>query len=383
MSVKRLYAVVDLNAIRKNLRTMIRCAQNDASICCVIKADAYGHGALAVARYLESERKVWGFAVATTEEAMMLRDNGISKPLIILGYVFPEDYELLVEKQVRIPVFSLNMARDISGAAIYNGLRAQIHLAVDTGMGRIGFADDISSLREIEEIAKLPNIEIEGIFTHFARADEKDKSYAEEALRRFLLFTDMIESRGIHIPIRHAANSAAIMEFPKSHLSMVRAGISLYGIYPSDEMDRENCHLYPAMELKSRVSYLKTLPKGSPISYGGTYVTDRETKVATIPAGYADGYPRSLSNKGCVLIHGRRAPIIGRICMDQLMADVTGMDVRIGSTVTLMGRDGDEFLGVDEISALSGRFPYELISVLGKRVPRAYLGDVGYNLTNG
>ena len=372
MSVQRLYATIDLDAIQKNVKEMIRCAANDALVCCVIKADGYGHGSLHVARCLEAEERIWGFAAATTEEAMLLRTNGIRKPMMILGYVFPDDYETLILHQVRIPVFSREMAKDVSDAAVRIGKTAKIHLTVDTGMNRIGFTDSEESADEIESLLQYPNLEAEGIFTHFARADEKDKSYARAALKRFLAFVELLESRGIHIPICHSANSAATMEFPESHLNMVRAGISMYGIYPSDEMDREACHLIPAMELKSRVSFVKTVPAGEPISYGGTYVTEREMRVATVPAGYADGYPRSLSNKGCVLISGKRAPILGRICMDQMMVDVTGIPCEIGSEVTLMGKDGDEFLGVDELSALSGRFPYEFICVIGKRVPRVY-----------
>ncbi|MBQ6321736.1 MAG: alanine racemase [Lachnospiraceae bacterium] len=372
MSVQRLYATIDLNAIQQNIQEMIRCTANDARICCVVKADGYGHGSLQVARCVESEERIWGFAAATTEEAMLLRTNGIRKPIMILGYVFPDDYETLIIHQVRIPVFSAEMAKDVSNAALRTGKTAKIHLIVDTGMNRIGFTDSKESADEIETLLSYPNLEAEGIFTHFARADEKDKSHAFAALERFLAFVRMLEERGIHIPLCHSANSAATMEFPASHLNMVRVGISMYGIYPSDEMDKEACHLVPAMELKSRVSFVKTVPAGEPVSYGGTYVTEREMRIATVPAGYADGYPRSLSNKGCVLIGGKRARILGRICMDQMMVDVTGLPCEIGAEVTLMGRDGDEFLGINELSDLSGRFPYEFICVIGKRVPRVY-----------
>ena len=242
-------------------------------------------------------------------------------------------------------------------------------------MSRIGFADTEESVKEIEEMAKLPGLVLEGIFTHFARADEKDKSDAVSQLNRYLRFISLLQEAGISIPLRHCSNSAGILEMPEANMDAVRAGISMYGIYPSDEMDRNRIRLEPAMELKSHIVYIKEVPAGVPVSYGGTFVTDRPTRIATIPVGYADGYPRSLSSRGCVLIRGKRAPILGRICMDQFMADVTDIPAEELDEVTLMGRDGEEFLSVDELGALSGRFPYEFVCDVSKRVPRIYVNE--------
>lgn len=251
-------------------------------------------------------------------------------------------------------------------------MRAPIHLVVDTGMSRIGFADNDESLLTIARIARLKHLKLEGIFTHFARADERDKTHTRIQLDRFSGFCSQLAQQGITGMLRHCSNSAGILEFPTAHMDMVRAGISIYGIYPSDEMDRTK-KLSPVMELKSHVIHIKEVPAGTAISYGGTFVSERPMQVATIPVGYGDGYPRSLSSKGCVLIHGTRCPILGRICMDQFMVDVTSANVHLMDEVTLLGRDGEDEITVDELGSLSGRFPYEFVCVIGKRVPRVYL----------
>lgn len=371
----RVFAKIDLGAVRNNFLAMKEKLRDGTKIIAVVKADGYGHGAVPIARMAEPWDFIWGFAAATVEEAVELRLAGIKKPILILGCVFEEDYEKLTAYGIRPTVFQLSAARELSKTAVRTGTSLPVHLAVDTGMSRIGFADTEESVKEIEEMAKLPGLVLEGIFTHFARADEKDKSDAVSQLNRYLRFIRMLQEVGISIPLRHCSNSAGILEMPEANMDAVRAGISMYGIYPSDEMDRNRIRLEPAMELKSHIVYIKEVPAGVPVSYGGTFVTDRPTRIATIPVGYADGYPRSLSSRGCVLIRGKRAPILGRICMDQFMADVTDIPAEELDEVTLMGRDGEEFLSVDELGALSGRFPYEFVCDVSKRVPRIYVNE--------
>ena len=371
----RVFAKIDLGAVRNNFLAMKEKLRDGTKIIAVVKADGYGHGAVPIARMAEPWDFIWGFAAATVEEAVELRLAGIKKPILILGCVFEEDYEKLTAYGIRPTVFQLSAARELSQTAVRTGTSLPVHLAVDTGMSRIGFADTEESVKEIEEMAKLPGLVLEGIFTHFARADEKDKSDAVSQLNRYLRFIRLLQEAGISIPLRHCSNSAGILEMPEANMDAVRAGISMYGIYPSDEMDRNRIRLEPAMELKSHIVYIKEVPAGVPVSYGGTFVTDRPTRIATIPVGYADGYPRSLSSRGCVLIRGKRAPILGRICMDQFMADVTDIPAEELDEVTLMGRDGEEFLSVDELGALSGRFPYEFVCDISKRVPRIYVNE--------
>ena len=282
----------------------------------------------------------------------------------------------MAAEDIRITISDLNTAINYAAAGSRIGKDVHIHLALDTGMTRIGYADVPDNVEKIEEVANIPNLIIEGMFTHFARADEVDRTPALRQLDRYLRFADLLEKRGIHIPVRHCSNSAGIMRVPEANLNVVRAGITIYGIYPSEEVEREALDLIPAMELKSHVSYVKNVERGTAVSYGGTFVTERFTRMATIPAGYADGYPRQLSNKGWVLIHGQKAPILGRVCMDQFMVDVTDIPgVKAGDEVTLMGRDGDEFISVETLGDISGRFSYEFVCEISKRVPRVYIRD--------
>ena len=277
---------------------------------------------------------------------------------------------------MRLTVCEYDVAKILSDEAVRQGRQAHIHIALDTGMSRIGFADKPESVEEIKKIAALPNVEIEGMFTHFARADETDKAPAVEQLERYLTFADLLEKAGVQIPLKHCSNSAGIIRMPEANLNLVRAGITIYGIYPSDEVERDIVKLKPAMELKSHVAYVKDLPAGTAISYGGTFASENDLRVATIPVGYADGYPRTLSNKGWVLIHGQKAPILGRVCMDQFMVDVTHIpDVKHGDEVTLIGRDGDEFISIETFGDMSGRFSYEFACDISKRVPRVYIKD--------
>ena len=373
---ERVKAVVSLDAIAHNFEEMKKNIADGTKIVAVIKADGYGHGAEAIARLIEGYEYIWGFAAATAEEAIQLKDAGVKKPVLILGLVFEEYFQELIQKEVRMTVCDYDMAKALSEEAVRQGRQVHIHIGLDTGMSRIGFADKPESVEEIKRIAALSNIEIEGMFTHFARADETDKSPAEDQLKRYLAFVELLEKAGVQIPLKHCSNSAGIIRMPEANLNMVRAGITIYGIYPSAEVERDIVKLIPAMELKSHVAFVKDLPAGTAISYGGTFASETDLRVATIPVGYADGYPRTLSNKGWVLIHGQKAPILGRICMDQFMVDVTHIaDVKHGDEVTLIGRDGDECIHIDELGDLSGRFSYEFACEISKRVPRVYIKD--------
>ncbi len=372
MSNGRITAYIHMGAIAENFRRMKENLREGVRMVAVIKTDGYGHGAVPIARMAEPCDYIWGFAVAAFSEAKELREAGITKPILILGYTFEEDYPEMAARGIRPTIFTAGMAREFSDAAKSVGVKAPVHLAVDTGMSRIGVADNDEGLEEAVRIASCPDIQVEGVFTHFARADETDKSFARSQLGRFSAFCDRLEAAGLQGFLRHCSNSAGIMELPEANLDLVRAGISIYGIYPSDEMNR-GFVLSPAMELKSHIVYIKTLEKGTPISYGGTFVTPRQMRVATIPVGYGDGYPRSLSSKGYVLIRGRRAPILGRVCMDQFMVDVSEIEAEPLDEVTLLGRDGDAQITIEELDALSGRFPYEFVCDIGKRVPRVYI----------
>lgn len=372
----RTYVTVDLDAVAFNFESMRKNINPDTKMIAVIKADAYGHGAIPISRMLESCSYVWGFAVATAEEALELRTAGISKPILILGYVFEDHYPALIEQNVRIPVFDYETAASVSKASEKIEKTAYIHLALDTGMTRIGFKDNLESVSAIQKIADLDGIEIEGMFTHFARADELDKTYADRQLQRYLAFRDLLTEKKISVPICHCSNSAGIIDMPYANLDIVRAGITIYGIYPSEEVQKNSVPLHPVMEWKARVAFVKQVDAGVQISYGGTYTTPKEMTVATIPVGYADGYPRMLSGKGNVLIHGKRARILGRVCMDQFMVDVTEIPhVLRGDEVTLLGADQEEQISVEELSNLCGRFPYEFVCDISRRVPRIYKKD--------
>lgn len=369
----RVRAVINLDAILYNMNSMHQNISEDTKIMAVIKADGYGHGAAEVAECIEHLDYLAGYAVATVEEGLILRNHGIKKPILILGYAFPDQYDELIAADMRPTVFTREMAQELSQAAGEMGVDCPIHFAVDTGMSRIGYQVTEEAADEMAQIARLPHIMVEGVFTHFARADEADKTSAEEQLALFEKMISMLEERGIEIPIKHCSNSAGIVELKEANMDMVRAGITLYGLWPSEEVRRDIIDLKPALSLITHVAYVKDLEAGRAISYGGTYVTKRPSRIATIPVGYADGYARGLSNKGAVLIHGKRAPICGRVCMDQFMVDVTDIpEVKMGDEVILIGSAGEETITMEEVGELSGRFNYEFVCNLGKRIPRVF-----------
>ncbi|MFU0826848.1 MAG: Alanine racemase [Lachnoclostridium sp.] len=367
----RATANIDLDAICSNIVNTRKLLKSTTKIMAIIKSDAYGHGAVPVAKALDP--LVDAFGIAILEEGIELRRAGITKPILILGYTPKEQFEELLHNNITPTIFQYSLAEELSKEAIKQNKTANIHIKLDTGMSRIGYSDKIESIEEIKKIASLEGIRIEGLFSHFACADEKDKTSAKNQLRRYLAFVKKLEKEGITIPIKHIANSAGIIDLPEAELDMVRSGISTYGLYPSDEVNKDRLKLKPAMELKSHVSFVKEVDPGVGVSYGSTYVTTRKTKIATIPVGYGDGYPRCLSSKGRVLIHGKSAPIIGRICMDQFMVDVTDIaNVNQGDSVTLIGKDGDEFISVEEVAEMAYSFNYEFICNIGKRIPRIY-----------
>lgn len=370
----RVCARIDLDAIEYNMERMHENIDASTQMIAVIKCDGYGHGAAPIARLLEQKEYVWGFATASLEEGVAIRRAGIRKPILVLGAIFPEQREAMIRNEIRMACYTEEMARETSELAKKLGKKAYIHIKLDTGMSRIGFLVNEESVQSIERIAALPGLELEGLFTHFARSDEKEKSYTDRQMERYLWMRNTLAERGVSFPLCHCSNSAGIIDVREANLDLVRAGISLYGMYPSEEVEKAKVPLKPALELVSHVAHVKWVEAGTPVSYGGTFVTDRRTKIATVPVGYGDGYPRSLSNKGYVLIHGQRAPILGRVCMDQFMIDVTEIDnVAYGDKIVLIGKDGEESLPVEILSDLSGRFNYEFVCDLGMRIPREYV----------
>lgn len=370
---KRLCAYIDLDAVEHNFDCMKAALHEGTLMTAVIKADGYGHGAVPIGKMLETREDIWGYAVATAEEGAALRHAGLKKPILLLGYVFPENHDILIQHDLRACLFTYEDARVLSENAAAAGKTVTVHIAVDTGMSRIGFPVTEAAAETVQAIAALKNLVIEGVFTHFARADETDPAPARAQLDAFLTFVGYLKARGLDVPLIHAGNSASIMTLPEANLSMVRTGITLYGLSPSEAVPRTCLGLEPVMSLVSHISYVKDLPAGQAVSYGGTFVADRPLRLATIPAGYADGYPRMLSNKADVLIRGQRAPVVGRICMDQFMVDVTGIpEAEAGDEVVLLGRQGEAVITAEELGELSGRFNYELTCDINKRVPRIY-----------
>ncbi len=367
----RACATINLDAIYDNIVNLSKRLKKGTKIIAVVKTDGYGHGAIPIAKTIDELVSAYG--VATVDEAINLRRHDVTKPVIVIGYTHESQLDRLVSYDIRPTVFTLEMGKAVSEAAVRENKVAKIHIKIDTGMGRIGFRPTEESADVIKKISELPNIQIEGMFTHFARADEYDKTSTKQ---QYALFTEMInklEERGIEIPVKHCSNSAAMMELPDFNLDAVRAGIAMYGLYPSEEVDKELVKLTPALGLRSHIAYIKEIHKGDTISYGGTFVAEKDMKVATIPLGYGDGYRRSLSNNGYVLIKGKRANILGRVCMDQFMVDVTDMDARKDDTVILLGKSGDEEISAEKLAEMAGlTFNYEIVCDIGKRIPRVF-----------
>lgn len=370
----RVEADIDLDAIYHNIEQVQKSINSNKKVMIVIKADGYGHGAIPIAKKVDSI--VDGYGVAIIEEGIELRKAGINRNILIFGYTSPQQFEELIKYNITPSIFQYSMALELSKEAVRQNKTVPIHIKIDTGMSRLGFFNNEKDIKEIIKISKLDGIRIEGIFTHFACADETDKSITYKQLDDFLQMINSLEKEGVTIPIKHVSNSAGIIDLPEANLDLVRCGIASYGLFPSNEVNRSNIDLLPALSLKSHVSFVKEVDTGTGVSYGRTYITSRKTKIATIPIGYGDGYPRNLSSKGRVLIHGKSAPILGRICMDQFMVDVTDInDVKQGDIVTLIGQDETECITVDELAQLSATFNYEFICNIGKRIPRLYYSN--------
>lgn len=367
----RAFVTIDLDAIYENVENLSKKVKKGTKLIAVIKTDGYGHGAIPIARTIDN--LVGAYAVATVDEAENLRRHNIQKPIYVIGYTHESQLDRMIVNDIRTTVFTYEMAKAVSECAKRLNKAANIHIKVDTGMSRIGFEPNDENVKLIKEISKLDNIFIEGIFTHFAKADEKDKAFTFEQLQRFNSFIKQLEDIGVNIPVKHCSNSAAIMEILEGNMDAVRAGIAMYGLYPSEEVDKNSVELKPALGLKSHVVYVKEIEKGTPVSYGGTFVADKKMKIATIPLGYGDGYRRSLSNKGFVLINGKKAGILGRVCMDQFMVDVTDIDVKKDDEVVLIGRSGEEVITAEMLASMAGEtFNYEIVCDLGKRIPRVF-----------
>ena len=379
--LKRTWAEISLDAIESNYRAIQACLKPETKVCCVVKADAYGHGSERLAKVYESLGADW-FAVSNLEEAEQLRRVGTKLPILILGYTPPDRAKELAENNIAQSVVGPEFAEELSREAVKAGVTVRVHIQVDTGMARVGFfyqnpARDGAAIDGIEHACRLPGLNAEGIFTHFASADEGE-SGQDYTHRQFACFTgaiEQLERRGIHFALRHCANSAAIFDYPEMQLDMVRPGVILYGMMPSGSILRK-VSLTPAMSVKSTVALVKTVPPQTCVSYGRRFTSKRPTVVATVPIGYADGYLRRYGENACALVHGRRAPVIGRVCMDQLMLDVTDVSgVKTGDTVTVIGRDGNEAVTADGIAEAAGTINYEIVCGIATRVPRVFRKD--------
>ena len=372
--LRPVWAEINLDNLANNMREIRRVAKSE-EIMAIIKADGYGHGALDIAPVL-LENGADKFGVAVITEAVELRKGGINCPIMILGFTPAEFAETILEYDLEQTVFSYDLAYELSKAAQKADKVVKIHIALDTGMGRIGFLPNEESIKEVYNISKLPNICIEGLFSHFSSSDEEDKEYSYNQINNFNWFYEELEKRGVEVKTRHIANSGAIIDMPEAHYELVRPGIILYGYYPSDQVKKDKINLKPVMTLKAKIVHVKSLPAGKCISYGRKFVTEKDSVIATIPIGYADGYTRLLFNKAKVIIKDKLFPVVGRICMDQCMIDVTeGNDIKIGDEVILIGAgNGVKFNG-DDIAGLLGTINYEVTCMISKRVPRVYIKD--------
>lgn len=373
ISLNRAWAEINLDNIAHNIREIVKLVGEKTEIMAVVKADAYGHGAVEISRVL-LENGASSLAVSILDEAIQLRKNGITAPVLVLNHTNPVRVEELLEYNITQTVFSHELAEALSEAAVKHEAKARVHVKIDTGMTRVGFQPCYKAVKDIVAISKLPGIILEGIYSHLATADETERGYTNLQYRRFESVINELNKLGINIPLEHISNSAAIMQYPNMRFDMVRPGIILYGLYPSHEVDRSIISLKPAMALKTEVILVKEVDAGVSISYGRIYETRRKSIIATIPIGYADGFSRLLSNCGRVLIHGEYAPVVGRICMDQCMVDVTDIpEVKTGDEAVIIGCQGNNEITADEVAGLTGTINYEVVCDVGKRIPRVYL----------
>ncbi len=364
---------INLDNLAYNMRQVSKIVDKSTLIMAVVKANAYGHGSIECAKTF-LENGAHRLAVSTLVEGIELRKAGIKAPILILNYTSPSQYSYVINYNLTQNIYNYEDAKILSEKAVESNRDVNIHIKIDTGMGRVGFLPKEESIYDILNICKLPNINVEGMFSHFAKSDEKDKSYVEEQYRRFIWVVDKLKENGIEIPIKHISNSAAIIDTPEYQLDMVRAGIVLYGYYPSEDVKKHRINIKPAMTLKSCISNIKTVPKDTGIGYNQIFKTKRESVIGTIPIGYADGYSRMLTGKGEIFVKDKIVPIVGKICMDQMMIDITDIDnVNIGDEVILFGYEDDRYPTVNEIAKALGTVNYELICMMGRRIPRIYI----------
>ena len=377
MDVLTTWAEIDLDALSHNIREIRRVTDARAGIMAVVKANGYGHGAVEVSRVV-LENGATRLAVARSAEGVELRMAGIGAPILVMGYTPVQMIREVAEYKLDQVVYGGDYALEVNEQAGRMGVKIPVHIKIDTGMGRLGVvAGTGSAVEEVKKIAALPHLQAVGIFTHFASADSAEKTYTITQMESFLNLLESLRREGLEFPFKHSANSAAIIDLPESALNMVRAGISLYGLYPSEEVDKGRLELQPVMTLKTRIAQLKEVPPGFSVSYGCTYITPKNTVIATLPVGYADGYSRLLSSKGEILVRGRRAPIVGRICMDQCMIDVGHIPgVTTGDEVVLFGKQGHCILPVEEVARWIGTINYEVVCMLSSRVPRVYSRNI-------
>jgi len=374
------YCEIDLSAFSNNLKEIRRLIPDHTKIMAVVKADAYGHGSVTIAKEAQSAGAEF-LAVARLNEAMLLRNGGITLPILLFDDSAMHSAEIYIDQNIRPSVSSMEEAILFSKSATQYGKPIKIHIKIDTGMGRLGFLSDELSHKEpgtlartIAEISHLPNIKIEGIYSHFATSDEKDKKYANAQLAIFKKLIAQLNELLPYKPLYHMANSGAIIDMPESHLDMVRPGISIYGIYPSQDVCKDKIDLHPVMSIKSKIVHLKKVKPNFKISYGCTFTTKRDSIIATVPVGYADGFPRSLSSKGEMIVRGQRAPVIGRVCMDLTMIDVTDIEgVSLYDEVVVMGRQDSEEITADEIASKCNTISYEILTSISPRVTRIFL----------
>ena len=376
MSYTRGYVQVDLDCMLHNIENMKKNMQEHTQLMLIIKADGYGHGAIPIAQAYEALPYLWGYGVATLDEGIVLRNAGIKKPILVLGCVFPNQYAELIQYEIRPNIYTEEMAKELAHLAKIMQKEICVHLKIDSGMSRLGFLPNAESVEIIQRITQLKGIQTEGIFTHFSKADESNKEYTHLQYQKFQYVIESLQQVGVEIPVKHCCNSAGIIDLPEYNMDLVRAGISLYGLYPSAEVEETNVPLLPVLSFHSTIASIKELEEGTSVSYGGTYQTPRRMRVGVVPIGYADGYPRGLSNQGYVLVEGKIAPILGRICMDQFMVDLTDIpEAKFLTPVTLIGENQGKRITVEELGTLANKFNYEFVCGISKRIPRIYIKD--------
>ena len=372
LNYERVVAEINLDNIAKNMQNIRKAINENTKIMAIVKADGYGHGCIEVAKTCLYNGANW-LGVAIFEEAMELRENNICEPILILGNTIKNKFEQLIKNEITQTVFSFEMAKNLSDIGKKLKKDALIHIKIDTGMSRLGFLPTKKDILEIIKISKLPYIKITGIFTHFATSDEKDKNFSNEQFEKYMYVVNKLEENGVKNLIKHISNSGAILDLHNYNLDMVRAGIIIYGMYPSNEVCKNNIKLYPAMSIKTYISYIKEIEENTSVSYCRTYFTKAKTKIATIPVGYADGYARIMSNKAKVILNGQYANVVGNICMDQFMIDISHIkNAKVGDEVILMGEQKGISISAEDLANLQNTINYEIVCTIGKRIPRVF-----------